>query len=95
MEKKAHVFDEMINQSVPSEKKLMLILTGNPYISQSTKGCEIVMTNLSLKKCKHTQFFHTFPNLSFTKNSVQLCMEILIDGHMHGHLNRWTYAWRS
>ena len=47
---------------------------------------------LEFEKCKQSQFFHTFLNLSFTKKKISrnvcmfatvvLCMDILIDGHI-------------
>ena len=47
-------------------------------------------SSLLAKAHKVSKNFHTFLNFSFTKNSVDLCMNFLIYGHMHGHLDRWT-----
>ena len=46
---------------------------------------------LEFEKCKQSQFFHTFLNLSFTKKNQYKCMYVCHCCSMHGHLNRWTY----
>ena len=60
-----------------------------------TKDSLNLMRKLSLRNVNKLSFFTPFSIYNLQKKNVDLCMDVLIDGHMHGHLNRWTYAWTS